>query len=120
MQMSDIAEGWFSHYLTGNDPENKTPLVRGRFRLAARVIDLARHDYPAAINELCAEAMSLAACLSTTLKFDGVFTLQAKGDGAVQTLFADVTSAGACVPMRRLMLKNWPIPPRQSQLFCRV
>ncbi len=56
---------------------------------------MGRHDYPASVNELCAEAMSLAACLSTTLKFDGVFTLQAKGDGIVQTLFADVTSAGA-------------------------
>ena len=38
--------------------------------------------------------MALAACLSATLKFDGVFTLQAKGDGAVRTLFSDVTSEG--------------------------
>ena len=38
--------------------------------------------------------MALAACLSSTLKFDGVFTLQAKGDGLVRTLFADITEAG--------------------------
>ena len=98
IKMSDIADGMVQpFYLTGNNSENKTPLVRGRFARLTRPCQaiLARHDYPAAINELCAEAMSLAACLSTTLKFDGVFTLQAKGDGAVQTLFADVTSAGA-------------------------
>ena len=31
---------------------------------------------------------------SSTLKFDGVFTLQAKGNGLVRTLFADITEAG--------------------------
>ena len=84
-------------YLTGGEADNQTPLVRGRFARLTTPCQaiLGRHDYPASVNELCAEAMSLAACLSTTLKFDGVFTLQAKGDGAVQTLFADVTSAGA-------------------------
>ena len=72
------------------------PLIRGRL---ARLFDpastiLSRHDYPDSVSELCAETMALAACLSTTLKFDGVFTVQAKGDGAVKTLFADVTSDG--------------------------
>jgi molecular chaperone Hsp33 len=84
-------------YLTGSSDQNTTPLLRGRF---ARLTDtshsiLTRHAYPDSVSGLCAEAMSLAACLSTTLKFEGVFTLQAKGDGAVRTLFADVTSKGA-------------------------
>ena len=83
-------------YLTGEDEEISTPLIRGRL---ARLFDpartiLGRHDYPDSVSELCAETMGLAACLSTTLKFDGVFTVQAKGDGAVKTLFADVTSQG--------------------------
>jgi molecular chaperone Hsp33 len=38
--------------------------------------------------------MAIAACLSTFMKFDGVFTLQAKGDGLVRTLFADINDAG--------------------------
>ena len=55
---------------------------------------LSRHAYPDSVSAVCAEMMALAACLSTTMKFDGVFTVQAKGDGAVKTLFADVTSDG--------------------------
>ena len=83
-------------YLTGEDEQSTTPLIRGRL---ARLFDpartiLGRHDYPDCVSEMCAETMGLAACLSTTLKFDGVFTVQAKGDGAVKTLFADVTSQG--------------------------
>lgn len=83
-------------YLTGEGEAPSTPLIRGRL---ARLFDpastiLARHDYPDCVSEICAEAMGLAACLSTTLKFEGVFTVQAKGDGAVKTLFADVTSKG--------------------------
>ena len=69
----------------------------GRF---ARVDDVAssilsRHGYPVAVAELSAEAIALAACLASTMDYDGVFTLQASGDGPVKTLFADVTSAGA-------------------------
>ena len=48
-----------------------------------------------AVAELSAEAIALAACLASTMDYDGVFTLQASGDGPVKTLFADVTSAGA-------------------------
>lgn len=83
-------------YLTGENTGNKAPLIRGRLaRLFSSCENvLVRHGYPDSVNELCAEAMSLAACLSTILKFDGIFVLQAKGDGVVQTLFADVTSAG--------------------------
>jgi molecular chaperone Hsp33 len=56
---------------------------------------LARHNYPDVIAELSAEAMALSACLASTMDFEGVFTLQAKGDADVKTLFADVTSEGA-------------------------
>ena len=71
--------------------------LMGRF---ARVDDVAssilsRHGYPVAVAELSAEAIALAACLASTMDYDGVFTLQASGDGPVKTLFADVTSAGA-------------------------
>jgi molecular chaperone Hsp33 len=83
-------------YLTGEAAGQSSPLFRGRlarlFSPAASILN--RHAYPDSVSEVCAEMMSLAACLSTTLKFEGVFTVQAKGDGAVKTLFADVTSGG--------------------------
>ena len=55
---------------------------------------LQRHAYPPAIAKMQAEALALTACLASTLKFDGIFTLQAKGDALVRTLFADMTSDG--------------------------
>ena len=82
-------------YLAGEAGD--TALIRGRFASvgvpATRI--LTRHGYPDAVASLQAEAMAIAACLSTFMKFDGVFTLQAKGDGYVKTLLADMTSDGA-------------------------
>ena len=71
--------------------------LRGRLvRLgpAAETI-LASHNYPEPVSRLLAEMLALAPCLAGALKYDGVFTLQVKGNGAVQTLMADITSAGA-------------------------
>ena len=83
-------------YLTGETSGQSAPLIRGRLaRLFSPTASiLSRHAYPDDVSKVCAEIMGLAACLSTTLKFDGVFTVQAKGDGAIKTLFADVTSDG--------------------------
>ncbi len=53
-----------------------------------------RHSYPEPAAMLLAEAVTLTALLSSTLKYSGVFTLQIKGDGAVKTLVVDETSAG--------------------------
>ena len=81
-------------YLT--DGSDGVALISGRMasvgRSANRILE--RHDYPSLVAILQAEALALAACLSSTLKFDGVFTLQAKGNGLVRTLFADITEAG--------------------------
>ena len=71
--------------------------LRGRLvRLgeAANTI-LAAHDYPEPVSRLLAEMLALAPCLAGALKYDGVFTLQVKGNGPVKTLMADVTSDGA-------------------------
>ena len=78
------------------DGSSDVALIRGRMAsvgIAASTI-IERHNYPDLVGRLQAEALALAACLSSTLKFDGVFTLQAKGDGLVRTLFADITEAG--------------------------
>ena len=79
------------------DENTGTPLVRGRIASVGHVANtiLARHDYPQDVALLQAEALAMTACLSSTLKFDGVFTLQAKGDGRARTLFADITETGA-------------------------
>jgi molecular chaperone Hsp33 len=70
--------------------------LRGRLiRLGPAVAEvLDRHRYPATIAHLLGEALALAACLAASLKFDGLFSLQAKGDGPVRMLIADVTAAG--------------------------
>ncbi len=73
------------------------PGLRGRLVRLGDAVDtiLTRHDYPLPVAALLAEALALAATLSAALKYDGVFTLQLKGDGPVSMLVADVTSAGS-------------------------
>jgi len=53
------------------------------------------HGYPEPVAVLLGEAMALVSGLSGGLKFDGVFSLQARGDGPVKLLVADVTTDGA-------------------------
>jgi molecular chaperone Hsp33 len=71
--------------------------VRGRLVRLGSVVDaiVTRHDYPDAVASLLGEAITLAVILAGALKYEGVFTLQTKGDGPVHLMVADVTSAGA-------------------------
>lgn len=71
--------------------------LRGRLVRLGSTVDaiLNRHVYPEPVAMLLGEALTLAAALAATLKYDGVFTLQTKGDGPVSMLVADVTTAGA-------------------------
>lgn len=71
-------------------------LVRGRaVRLGAAVDAIVgTHDYPPRVGALLAETLALAAVLAGSLKYDGVFTLQAQGQGPVSLVVADITSAG--------------------------
>jgi molecular chaperone Hsp33 len=55
---------------------------------------IGRHAYPAPVARLLAETITLAVTLAATLKYDGIFTLQAQGDGPVAVTVADVTSGG--------------------------
>ena len=70
--------------------------TRGRLVRLGPLIDtvLGQHAYPAPVAQLLAEMLSLAVALSSALKYDGVFTLQTKGDGPVRLMVADVTSRG--------------------------
>ena len=70
--------------------------IRGRLVRLGPAVDeiLTRHDYPDVIAGVLGEAMALAALLSTALKYKGIFTLQAKGNGPLSLLVADITSTG--------------------------
>ena len=71
--------------------------LRGRLVRLGPLLDeiLTRHAYPEPVAAMLGEAIVLAAALSGALKYDGVFTLQTKGDGPIHLLVADVTSEGA-------------------------
>ncbi len=71
--------------------------VRGRLVRLGPLADalLRRHDYRPEVAKLAGEALALAAGLAAALKFEGSFSLQAKGDGPLSMLLADCTHAGA-------------------------
>jgi molecular chaperone Hsp33 len=71
--------------------------VRGRAIQMGPALDaiLSRHDYPAPVSRLLAEAIVLAVLLGSSLKIDGRFTLQTETDGAVDMLVVDYRSGGA-------------------------
>jgi molecular chaperone Hsp33 len=71
--------------------------LRGRLVRLGPLLDqvLTRHDYPAPVATMLGEAIVLAVTLAGALKYEGVFTLQTKGDGAIRLLVADVTTTGA-------------------------
>jgi len=71
--------------------------LRGRFvRLGATLDEiLGKHQYPAPVARLVAEAATLACVLGSMLKHEGIFSLQARGDGPVSLLVADYRSDGS-------------------------
>ncbi len=71
--------------------------LRGQHvRLGATVQTiLSQTDYPAPVATLLGELLALTVVLGGSLKYDGVFTAQARGDGPIGTLVADLTSTGA-------------------------
>lgn len=70
--------------------------LRGRLVRLGPSIDvmLAGHDYPPAVATLMAETLTLAAILASSIKYDGIFTLQIRGSGPVRLIVTDVTSQG--------------------------
>ena len=70
--------------------------LRGRLVRLGPALDaiLTRHDYPEAVAAMLGEAIALAVALSGALKYEGVFSLQTKGDGPIRMMVADVTTSG--------------------------
>lgn len=55
---------------------------------------LEQQIYPAQVARLIGETLALAAALASTVKYAGVFNLQAQGSGPVNLVVADVDSEG--------------------------
>lgn len=89
--MSDI---FFDNYVQTFQLEESN--LRGRIVRLGSVLDeiLSTHQYPLPIAHLVGEMIGLTMCLSSMLKYDGIFTLQAQGDGPVKMLVSDITSEG--------------------------
>lgn len=70
--------------------------IRGNILRLGSVLDeiLEPHNYPAPIDKLTAETVILSLLLSSILKYDGIFTLQIQGDGAISMIVADVDAKG--------------------------
>jgi molecular chaperone Hsp33 len=70
--------------------------LRGRVVKLGPAIDeiLTRHDYPPTVARFLAETATLAVLLASMLKYEGIFTLQTKGEGPIRLMVADVTSVG--------------------------
>mgnify|MGYP006282884585 FL=1 len=60
---------------------------------------LARQDYPPAVRSLLGEAMAACVLLASTLKFDGLLTLQVQGEGELSLL---VVQCGSDLTVRGL------------------
>lgn len=71
--------------------------LRGRIVRVGDVLHeiLAPHAYPQPVAQLVGEAATLCLLLGGMLKYEGIFTLQAQGEGPVRLIVADLTSDGA-------------------------
>jgi molecular chaperone Hsp33 len=97
-----MPDGCSSDAVTGPDdlvqPFRIDPFaLRGRLVRLGPTIDriLSQHAYPEPVAAMLGEAITLAVVLAGALKYDGIFTLQTKGDGPIRLMVADVSTSGA-------------------------
>ncbi len=70
---------------------------------------LSKHQYPLQVSGVVAESTALGALLSSTIKYDGLFTLQTQTNGPVSMVVVDVSSQGvirACANFNQEALKK--------------
>lgn len=84
---------------------------QGRLIRMSSVLDtiIGKHCYPRPVAAAVAESTVLAAMLASTLKYEGLFTLQTQSNGAVSMVVVDVTSEGkirACASFDEEHLKQ--------------
>ena len=96
--------------------------LRGRLVKLDTAIDaiLRRHDYQEDVSNVLGQAIALTGALSATLKFEGKFTLQIQGEGAMRILVADVDTAGhlrGYVGFDADKLASLPAAPSVARMF---
>lgn len=86
--MSDIDTDTLQRFVFENTA------IRGEIvRLNASYLAiLSKHDYPPSVRKLLGEALAIAALLSTTLKTDGIITLQIQAAGPITLMVAQANS----------------------------
>lgn len=72
------------------------PAIHGRFvRLGSEINKiLTGHDYPESASRVLGELLVLTVMLGSTLKLDGMLSIQVQSDGPIGFLLADYTSEG--------------------------
>jgi molecular chaperone Hsp33 len=72
-------------------------VARGRLVRLGPAVErvIGGHDFPEPVAALLAEMLALAVVVAGIFKFEGVFSLQAKGDGPVGLVVVDLTTEGA-------------------------
>lgn len=69
-------------------------LFKGSFIAADQTVSdiWNKHDYPDVLRPIFTEAVLVALALSNGIKYQGVFSLQIKGEGPISLLYVDVTT----------------------------
>ncbi len=72
------------------------PGLRGRMVRVGPALQkaLGPHNYPPVVGALLGETVATALILASSLKYDGIFTLQTSSDGPIGMLMADVINGG--------------------------
>ena len=84
--------------------------VRGRIaKLGALSLDgiLSRHDYPPTLARVLGEAVTLAALVGSSLKFEGRLLVQAEGDGPVSMMVGEYRTDGGLRGYARFDEARW-------------
>jgi len=84
--------------------------VRGRIaRLGALSLDgiLSRHAYPVNLARVLGEAVTLAALVGSSLKFEGRLLVQAEGDGPVSMLVGEYRTDGGLRGYAKFDKERW-------------
>lgn len=85
-------------------------VYRGRFVKCETLMDelLQHHAYPQIVEELLTQAVVMAVLLASSLKYEGLFTLQVQGNGPVTLIVVDVSDDGSVRASVRYDEENLP------------
>jgi molecular chaperone Hsp33 len=85
--------------MEGAQPDTLRRFVFERFPFRGQVVHLGsawrammeHHDYPTQVRDTLGEAVAAAALLSSTLKYDGLLSLQLRGEGPMHLMLVECT-----------------------------